>query len=85
MKKQNPFIEKMEEKTGKDLDNDGEKGEAKAHKQKVLGASKKAPAMKRVGGNDTMPKAKPKVPPMKGGKKMCGPCMSAKKSSCSHQ
>jgi hypothetical protein len=83
-KKANPFIEKMEEKTGKDLDNDGEKGESSAHKKKVLGANNPG-KMKRVGGNDIMPKAKPKVPPMKGGKKMCGACMSAKKSSCSHQ
>jgi hypothetical protein len=67
VKKSNPFIEKMQEKTGK-----------------VLGANKPG-KMKRVGGNDIMPKAKPKVPPMKGGKKMCGACMSAKKSSCSHQ
>lgn len=36
-KKSNPFLEKKEEKDGKDLDGDGEKGEKKAHKAKVLG------------------------------------------------
>jgi hypothetical protein len=82
-KKANPFIEKMEEKTGKDLDNDGEKGESPAHKKKVLAANKPG-KMTRVGGNDTMPKGKMKSP-IKGGKKMCPACMGAKKSSCSHQ
>ncbi len=35
-KKPNPFLEKMEEKKGKDLDHDGEKGESKAHKAKII-------------------------------------------------
>jgi hypothetical protein len=34
-KKKNPFLEKMEEKTGKDLDGDREKGESKVHTSKV--------------------------------------------------
>ncbi len=33
-------LEKREEKTHKDLDGDGERGEPKAHKAKVLGYSK---------------------------------------------
>lgn len=81
--KSNPFIEKMEEKSGKDLDHDGEKGESAAHKKKVLGVNKPG-KMTRVGGNDTMPKAKAKVLPMKGNKNMCGPCTKAGKSSCTH-
>lgn len=36
-KKSNPFLEKKEEKDGKDLDGDGEKGEKPAHQMKVLG------------------------------------------------
>lgn len=40
-KKPNPFLEKREEKTGKDLDRDGEKGESAAHKAKVLGTPAK--------------------------------------------
>lgn len=39
-KKENPALEKEEEKLGKDLDGDGEKGESKAHKEKVFGKKK---------------------------------------------
>ncbi|MFL5623973.1 MAG: hypothetical protein ACJ788_00065 [Ktedonobacteraceae bacterium] len=35
--KDNPALEKKEEKDGKDLDNDGEKGEPPKHRAKVLG------------------------------------------------
>ncbi len=34
-------IEKAEEELGMDLDDDGEKGESKAHREKVLGKGKK--------------------------------------------
>lgn len=34
----NKALEKKEEKMGKDLDRDGEKGESAAHKKKVLGS-----------------------------------------------
>lgn len=34
-------LERQEELLGKDLDGDGEKGESKAHKKKVLGEKKK--------------------------------------------
>jgi hypothetical protein len=79
-KKNNPFIEKMQKNTG----NDGAQGASASPTKKVLGANKPIP-MKRIAGNDTMPKGKPTVPPMKAGSKMCPACMSAKKSSCSHQ
>lgn len=82
-KKGNPFIEKMEEKTGKDLDHDGEKGESPAHKNKVL-APNNPGKMTRVGGKNGMPKGKMKLP-LKGSKKLCPACIRAKKSSCSHQ
>jgi hypothetical protein len=36
-KKSSPALEKKEEKFHKDLDGDGEKGESKAHRAKVLG------------------------------------------------
>ena len=36
-RKQNPALEKREEKVHKDLDHDGEKGESPSHRAKVLG------------------------------------------------
>jgi hypothetical protein len=60
-----------------------ENGEPAVPKKKVL--SSNPTNMKRTAGKDLLPMAKPKVPPMKGGKKMCPACLSAKKSSCSHQ
>lgn len=40
MKKDSPALEKKEEQLHKDLDHDGEKGESKAHREKVLGKAK---------------------------------------------
>ncbi len=46
-KKPNPFLEKREEKLGKDLDHDGEKGESKSHKAKI--AAKMCANCKKAG------------------------------------
>ena len=40
-RKQNPVVEKREEKVHRDLDRDDEKGESPAHRAKVLGKSAK--------------------------------------------
>lgn len=88
-KKPNPFLEKREEKTGKDLDNDGEKGESPTHQKKVLGAKKgkgkgkiPPPAMKN--GPMTPMNGKKSKASSGTGSKMCPACMKGSASSCSH-
>jgi hypothetical protein len=54
-KKDTPFVQKVEEKTGQDVDHDGEKGESPAHKAKVKAAAAKnkekmAPPFVKGGG-----------------------------------
>lgn len=80
-KKMNPALEKREEKLGKDLDGDNEKGESPAHKAKVLG--KKTPPMMKNGPMKAMTKKGSKASPGTGDK-MCGACKRAGKTSCVH-
>jgi hypothetical protein len=73
-KKDSPMVKKAEEKAGKDMDGDSEKGESPAHRAKVLGAGKG----KGKGKGQGMPMK------TKGKKGMCAACMKAGASSCSH-
>lgn len=94
-KKSNPFLEKMEEKKGKDLDGDGERGEPEAHQKKVLGKSKPfssqnktvrkkktPPLMKNK--KMTLPNAKKSRPSPGTGMKVCPKCKGKGLVSCSH-
>lgn len=74
-KKGNPALEKMEEKEHKDLDHDGEKGESAAHRKKVLGGKGKSQVKGKEIPSGGLKKSKGK---------MCGACIKAKKTSCSH-
>lgn len=81
-KKKNPALEKKEEKLGKDLDGDGEKGESATHRKKVLGGGT-PPAFKQ--GGKMVPMNGKKSKPSPGtGDKACPACMKAGSSSCSH-
>jgi len=77
-------LEKAEEKKKMDLDGDGEKGEAAAHRARVLG--KKDGKAAAFGGKQAAPFGKKAGRDGRGKSdgKMCAACKKAGKSSCSH-
>jgi hypothetical protein len=81
-KKSNPLLEKLEEKTGQDLDGDHEQGESPSHKKKVQMAKKVPPMFKNSSMKPMTKKGSKASPGM--GDKMCGACKKSGATSCSH-